>query len=304
MDLASLRVFVKVAQLASFTRAAEHLGIAKSRVSMQVRRLEAELGTRLLQRTTRVVRPTPEGERLVARATRLLLDADELTATFQTARALRGRVRIDLPNVFARDFLVPRLPDFIATHPHLELLISTTDRRVEVVREGFDCVLRVGSLGDSGLFARRLGVLPMMNLASASYLRKHGVPRTLADLDAHLLVHYSPTLGADPPTFEYPDGERYLERPMRSLVTVNGTDAYLAACVAGLGIIQVPRSGKSALLDDGTLLAVLPDLTAQPMPVSLMHAHGRNVPKRVRAVMSWIEKTLEPHVSGSGRPAP
>jgi DNA-binding transcriptional LysR family regulator len=136
----------------------------------------------------------------------------------------------------------------------------------------------------------------MMNLASASYLRKHGVPRTLAELDAHLLVHYSPTLGADPPTFEYPHGERYLERPMRSVVTVNGTDAYLAACVASLGIIQAPGSGKGALLDDGTLLAILPELTARPMPVSLLHAHGRSVPKRVRAVMSWIERTLAPHI--------
>jgi DNA-binding transcriptional LysR family regulator len=115
-DLESLRVFVKVAELASFTRAGEHLGIAKSRVSLQVRQLEAELGTRLLQRTTRVVRPTPEGERLVALAARLLLDADELTATFQAGRALRGRVRVDFPTVFARDVLVPRLPDFIAAH--------------------------------------------------------------------------------------------------------------------------------------------------------------------------------------------
>jgi DNA-binding transcriptional LysR family regulator len=294
MDLDSLRVFVKVAALASFTRAAEHLGMPKSRVSQQVRALESELGVHLLQRTTRAVRPTPDGELLVARAGKLLLEADELSAMFQGGRALRGRVRVDLPVVFARDVLIPRLPELLAAHPQLELLISTTDRRVELVREGFDCVLRIGALEDSELSARRLGVLPMVNLASPSYLRKYGTPRRLDDLDAHSVVHYSLTLGGAPPTFEYRAGDTYVERPMRSAVTVNSADAYLAACTAGLGIIQVPLSGKSTLLADGTLVAILPEFCAEPMPVSLMHAHGRNVPKRVRAVMSWIAQTLEP----------
>ena len=296
MDLESLRIFVKVAELASFTRAAEQLGMPKSRVSLHVSSLESELGARLLQRTTRAVRPTADGEQLMARAAKLLLDADELTAMFQAARALRGRVRVDLPTVFARDVLIPRLPELLAAHPHLELLISTTDRRVELVREGFDCVLRIGPLADSGLHARRLGELRMINLASAAYIRKHGLPRRLEDLDAHTVVHYSPSLG-DPPTFEYREGERYLERPMRCVVTVNSADAYLAACVAGLGIIQVPRGGKLAQVEDGTLVEVLPDFTAQAMPVSLMHAHGRNPPKRVRAVMTWIAQTLAPHLA-------
>jgi DNA-binding transcriptional LysR family regulator len=294
MDLDSLRVFVKVAELASFTRAAVHLGMPKSRVSLQVRALETELGVRLLQRTTRAVRPTPDGEQLVSRAGKLLQDADELSSMFQGARALRGRVRLDLPTMFARDVLIPRLPELLALHPQLELLISTTDRRVELVREGFDCVLRIGALEDSGLSARRLGQLPMLNLASASYLRKFGTPRRLEDLDAHIVVNYSLTLGGEPPTFEYRAGSAYLERPMRSAVTVNSADAYLAACIAGLGIIQVPHSAKSPPPGDGTLVEILPELSAQPMPVSLMHAHGRNVPKRVRVVMGWIAQTLDP----------
>ena len=294
MNLESLRIFVKVATLASFTRAAEQLGIPKSRVSLRVQALERELGSKLLVRTTRAVRPSPDGEQLLLRASKLLQEADELTAMFQGARTLRGRVRIDLPTVFARDVLIPRLPEFLAAHPHLELLVSTTDRRVEIVREGFDCVLRVGPLDDSDLTVRQLGVLPMVNLASASYLRRRGVPQRLDDLDDHVLVHYSRTLGGDPPTFEYREGDRYVEREMRSVVTVNGTDAYLAACIAGLGIIQVPMSGKRKHLEDGSLVEVLPELTAQPMPVSLLHPHGRNPPKRVRAVMSWVAESLAP----------
>jgi DNA-binding transcriptional LysR family regulator len=297
MDLEAVRVFVKVAELASFTRAAEQLGMTKSRASLRVRALEEDLGSHLLQRSTRVVRLTPDGEQFLARARRLLLDADELAAMFHAARALRGRVRVDLPVGIARDVVIPRLPEFLAAHPGLEILLSTSDRRVEVVREGFDCVLRIGVLPDSGLVARRLGALAMTNYASAAYLRKYGTPRTIDELDRHFIVHYSLSLGADEPAFEYRDGDRYRERPMRSLVTVNTSDAYGAACVAGLGIIQSPRWGYTDLLQSGVLVEVLPDFPCAPMPVTIVHAHGRNVPKRVRAVMAWIAQVVEPLVA-------
>src|SRR5689334_16986105 len=121
MELETLRIFVKVAELASFTRAGEQLGLSKARVSQSIRALEEELGSTLLSRTTRAVRPTPDGEHLLVRATRLLAEADEVSSMFQAARALRGRVRIDLPAIFARDVIIPRLPDFLGAHPHLEV---------------------------------------------------------------------------------------------------------------------------------------------------------------------------------------
>jgi DNA-binding transcriptional LysR family regulator len=296
MDLESLRVFVKVTELASFTRAAEQLGMSKARVSQRLGALEEELGSALLQRTTRAVRPTPDGEQLLARARRLVLDADEVATMFRAAKTLRGLVRVDLPATFGRDVLIPRLPEFFAAHPEIELHVSTTDRRVEVVRDGFDCVLRIGALTDSGLVAKRLGALSMTNCASASYVKKFGVPRTIADLDRHFLVNYSPTLGSDPPVFEYRENGRNLEQPMKSVITVNSADAYLAACLAGLGIIQAPLTGKGIHLDDGSLVAVLAEFTPEPMPVSIVHAHGRNIPKRVRAVMAWIADALAPYL--------
>jgi DNA-binding transcriptional LysR family regulator len=294
VDLEAVRIFVKVAELGSFTRAAEHLGMPKSRVSLRVSTLEDELGSQLLQRTTRAVRLTPDGELFLARAGRLVVEADEVAAMFQAPRTLRGRVRVDLPVTIARELIIPRLPELLAAHPGLELLVSATDRRVDVVREGFDCVLRVGELSDSGLVAKRLGVLPMTNYASPAYLRKYGVPRNLDDLDRHLIVHYSQSLGADPPTFEYREGNQFRERPMRSLVTVNDTAAYEAACLAGLGIIQAPRWTRRGPLEQGLLVEVLPEYTCRAMPVSLVHGHGRNVPKRVRAVMGWIAQVVEP----------
>jgi DNA-binding transcriptional LysR family regulator len=297
MDLESVRVFVKVAELTSFTRAGEHVGQSKSRVSQRVSELEAELGSPLLLRSTRAVRLTPDGELFLPRARRLVAEADELAAMFQAPRTLRGSVRIDLPINFARDVVIPRLPEFLAAHPQLEVLLSATDRRVDLVREGFDCVVRVGPLHDSGLVVRRLGVLPMANFASRSYLLQYGVPRSLDDLDRHLLVHYSTRFGSDAPGFEYRDGDGYRERPMRSVVTVNNADAYHAACVAGLGIMQTPRAGRDASVASGELVELLPEYTCEPMPVSLLHASGRNPPKRTRAVMGWLTQVFVPHLA-------
>jgi DNA-binding transcriptional LysR family regulator len=297
LDLDNLAAFLKVAELASFTRAAAQLGMPKARISARVQALEDGLGVRLLQRTTRTVRLTPDGEQLVPRAQQLVVEADEVETMFQGSRALRGLVRVDLPITFARDFIIPRLPELLATHPQLELEVSTTDRRVDVAREGFDCVLSIGNLRASGLVAIRLGALQMANCASAGYVKKYGLPRVLADLDRHLLVQYEPSFGTTPATFEYREGRGYAQYPMKRVVAVNTADAYRTACIAGLGIIQAPRMGLRTLIEDGILVELLADLAAEPMPVSIVHPHGRKVPKRVRAVMSWLAGVMQPRLA-------
>lgn len=288
MDLDGVRMFVKVAELASFTRAAEQLGFSKARVSSAVADLETDIGSRLLQRSTRAVRLTPHGEEFLVRARQLVSEADDLATMFRGGSTLRGRVRIDMPQSLARVLCIPRLPELLAAHPHLELQLGTTDRQVDVIREGFDCVVRVGKLTESGLIARRLCELPMINCASPSYLRKHGTPRSLDDLDEHLIVHYSTRFGTVTPSFEYRDGTVYREKSMRCMITVNSTESYHAACVAGLGIIQSPRSGLLPSIAAGEMVEILPQYTCEPMPLSLVHAHGRNVPRHVRAVMNWL----------------
>ncbi len=176
------------------------------------------------------------------------------------------------------------------------MLISTSDRRVDLLREGFDCVMRIGALADSGLVAKRIGVLQMMNCASPRYLEKYGTPRSVSDLAQHLLVHYSLTFAGEAPSFEYFDGDRYREQEMRCAVTVNSTDAYQAACLAGLGIIQAPRTGMAASLASGGLVEVLPDLQAEPLPVSLVQGHSRQARAPVRAVMAWLTQIMAPHL--------
>lgn len=297
MDLDALRVFVKVAELGSFTRASEHLGLSKARASIRIQELEAGIGSRLLHRSTRTVRLTTDGEQFLGRARRLIADADELAAMFSAPSNLRGRVRLDLPIGFARNVVIPRLPEFLASHPQLEMLVSTTDRRVDLLREGFDCVMRVGALSDSGLVAKRLGVVEMMNCASPRYLEKYGTPRSLADLAQHVVVHYSLNFGSELPSFEYFDGRGYQELEMRSAVTVNSSDAYHSACLAGLGIIQAPRTGMVASLASGALLEILPELRAAPMPVSLVQGHSRQARAPVRAVMAWLTEIMKPHLT-------
>ncbi|UJR86981.1 Hypothetical protein I5071_90820 [Sandaracinus amylolyticus] len=291
VDIESVRVFVRVAELRSFTQAARQLGMPKARASAHVQKLEAALGTQLLQRSTRIVRPTPEGEQLLKRARGFLVEADEIAALFQAERGLRGRVRVELPNLIARELVIPRIPELLERHPQLELEIRATGRAATALREGLDIVLRVGNADEPGLVGRRIGEAQMMNLASPSYLRRHGTPRCVDDLRDHLVVHYASDAA---PVFEYFDGETYKELPMRSVLTVDSTEAYVAACVAGLGIVQVPRPGQDRTAD--LLVEIMPELTARPLPIALLHTHGRSVPRRVRAVMTWLTELLTPLV--------
>jgi DNA-binding transcriptional LysR family regulator len=301
MDLESLTIYARVAELASFTQAADQLGLPKARVSTAVQALESQLGTRLLHRTTRSVRMTPDGEAFYERCKAVIADIDELGSLFQQApTALRGRLRIDMPTAMAREIVIPRLGEFMAAHPLIDLELSSTDRRVDLVHEGFDCVVRVGTLADSELIARPLGHYRMVNCASPAYLAAHGTPTSLNDLDAHWLVHYSSTLGTGSPGWEYVDGGgRVRFKPMRGRLTVNNAHAYKAACVAGLGLIQAPQIAP--LLGDGQLIEVLPQFRAAPMPVSLLYAHRAGLSKRLRALMDWIALVLAPHLAAVDR---
>ena len=298
MDLNELRIFARVATLSSFTQAAEQLGLTKSRVSAAVQRLEAQLGARLLQRSTRQVRLTSDGAQFLARCEELLHDAEQLQGMFQPAASgLRGRLRIDLPNAIARDLIIPRLPEFLAAHPLLEVGISTSDHRVDLLHEGFDCVLRIGSLASAELIARPLGAIAMCNLASPAYLAAHGTPRSLDDLAHHRLVHYAGKLNLQGVGWEYQDGAQARVHPMRASIVVNGTDAYQAACLAGLGLIQAPQRGAQHLLDQGRLVAVMPEFAPAPMPVSLLYPHRRQLPARVAACLNWITEVVTPHLA-------
>ena len=292
----AMRIFLRVAELASFTAAAEQLGMGKASTSNAVQLLEDRLGTRLLHRTTRRVQMTQDGQAFYERSKDVLADLDALQGLFRGSQAgLRGRLRVDMPLAVARDMVLPHLPEFFKLHPALEMELSSTDRRVDLVQEGFDCVLRVGTLGDSSLIARPLGSYRQINCASPAYLALHGLPQALTDLASHQLVHYVGTLGARSPGFEYVDkvGGAACWLSMPGAITVNNSDAYQGACLAGLGIIQVPEIGVRALLQQGRLVELLPDYCAAPLPISIVYPHRRHLPLRVQAFMNWLTQLMQ-----------
>jgi DNA-binding transcriptional LysR family regulator len=292
-----LRTFVRVTELSSFTQAGESLGLPRSTVSEHVQALEALLGARLLQRTTRTVQATQDGRVLYERSKDLLAHMEELEGLFRQDEAqLAGRIRVDMPNAMARGLVMPQLPSFMARHPLVEMEISSSDRQVDVIAEGFDCVVRVGAQPDQSVVARKVCSMPMVNCVSPAYLQRYGVPATLADLAQHQLVHYVRPLGARSAGFEYLQGNKVQRLAMAGRVTVSSTDAYQAACLGGLGIIQVPLLGVRDLLASGELVSVLPDYLAPPLDVSMLYAGQRHLPLRVRVFMEWLAATLQAHI--------
>jgi DNA-binding transcriptional LysR family regulator len=293
--LDAMQVFVRVAEQASFTRAAESLGLLKATVSVAVQELETSLGTRLLHRTTRKVQMTLDGQAYYERCKELLSELDNMQSMFrQSGEAIRGRLRVDMPAGLARLYIVPRLPEFLKAHPQIEFELSSTDRFVDLVQEGFDCVVRVGAPRDPQLIARPLGQMKFINCASAEYLSRRGTPRTLEDLKTHDLIHYVVTFGKKSPGFEYPEDGEYRYLPMSGPVVVNNSDAYNAACLAGLGIMQAPEIGVREHLARGELVEVLPNYRPEPMSAWLLYAHRRNLPRRVRIFMDWVAEVLRP----------
>jgi len=294
-----MRVFLRVAELTSFTRAAETLALPKGTVSQAVSELEAELGTRLLHRTTRRVELTQDGSVFAERARDLVSDLDELTSHFQDGGAvLRGRVRADMSSNLARSVILPRLPEFLAAHPGIELELSSTDRFVDLAREGFDFTVRTTGRLDPNLIARPLGAFQVINCVSRLYASRFGLPRSLDELSRHTIVHYASVLGAPPDGFEYLDADGVLKTvPMHGPLTVSSAGAYLAAARAGLGLVQVPVVGVRPLLETGELIEVLSDFPAPSLPVSLVYLNRRHQPRRVRVFMDWVASLITPYLA-------
>lgn len=293
----AMQLFLRVAELESFTRAADTLGLPKGSVSRQIQALENHLGCRLLHRTTRRVLLTQDGMVYYERAKDLLSNLDELDSMFQSdPSSVSGRLRVDMPVAVARHVVIPQLPDFLQQYPGIELELSSSDRLVDVIREGFDCVVRVGTLKDSGLIARPLGKLTVINCASPAYLSRFGYPESLDDLSTHALVHYATNIGVRPPGFEVAkeNGTQWVKAG--GVLTVNSTETYHAACLAGLGIIQAPRVGVRNALHGGKLVEILPQYRAAPMPVSLLYPHRRNLSRRVHLFMEWLTAALQDYV--------
>lgn len=287
------RVFVRVVDCASFTRAADTLHLPRSTVSAAVQELEGRVGARLLARTTRKVAPTVEGGAFYERCLRLIADVEEVEGLFrQTDAQLAGRLRVDMPGRIGRLIVMPALPGFLDRYPGLSVEIGATDRAVDLVEEGIDCTIRVGPLSDSSLIAHPIGELVLVNVASPAYLARHGTPRTPADLAGQRAVGYaSPSTGRVDPWEWIEDGApRLLDLP--AAVTVNSAEAYIAAAVAGLGLIQIPAYDVRRHIAAGELVEVMPDHRAGPLSMTLLYPSRRHLSRRLKAFAGWLVPLL------------
>ncbi|WP_047534417.1 LysR family transcriptional regulator [Methylotenera sp. N17] len=293
----AIKRFLRVAELGSFTRAADALGLPKASISQAIQQLETKLETQLLHRTTRKVQLTPDGQLFYERGKDVLSELDELASLFLTDdRSVQGVIRVDMSHPMARQLVIPHLPEFFQKYPNLHIELNSSDRHVDLIAEGYDCVIRTGNLADSGLIVRKVGEMRQTNFVSPAYIAAHGEPKELKDLDKHLLVHYNVSGGQKFDAFEYWDGQQCQKVSMQSRITVNNTDAYRAACIAGLGVMQAPLLGAQEYLLTGQLVEVLKNYTAPPMPVSILYPHRRNLSKRVRILMDWLSDLLAQHL--------
>jgi DNA-binding transcriptional LysR family regulator len=289
-----MQLYTRIVDRGSFTLAAQDLEVPRSTATQVIKELEIRLGVRLLQRTTRSVRSTLDGEAYYQRCVAILGEIEDAESAFRDAKP-RGLLRVDVHGTLARYFVLPALPAFLAEYPDLQLQMSEGDRLVDLVREGIDCVLRVGDLQDGAMIGRRVAMLTEVTCASPVYLGRYGVPATLADLEGHVAVAFmsSATGAALPLEFTVEGVLRNLVLP--AAVTVAAAESYVAAARLGLGLIQVPYYHVAAELAAATLVEILPQHRPSPTPVSLLYPHRRQLSLRVRVFIDWLAREFAKH---------
>ncbi|MFP5500152.1 LysR family transcriptional regulator [Pseudomonas sp. PE-S1G-1] len=283
----AMKVFVRIYERSSFTLAADDLNLPRATLTHTLNQFEAWLGTRLLERSTRRVRPTLDGEAYYLRCVQLLAELEEAELAFRSV-APKGRLRVDLHGTLAKYFVIPALPQFMARYPEIELSISEADRFVDLIAEGVDCVLRAGTLGDSALIGRRVATLRQVTCASPAYLRKYGEPKRLADLGEHRAVNYVSRTTAKLFPFEFMVDGQVQEVTIEGALSVFGAEIYSASAVAGLGIIQCPHYRIAELINQGVMQEILIDTPPPPMPVSVLYPQNRHMSPRVRVFVDWL----------------
>jgi DNA-binding transcriptional LysR family regulator len=280
----SMRLFTRVVERRSFTGAAQDLGLPRSTATEVLKQLEKRLGVRLLQRTTRQVAPTLDGEAYYRRCLAILSDVEEAESAFTGAKP-SGALKVDVHGTLARHFLMPGLPGFLAEYPDIQLHLGEGDKLVDLIREGVDCVLRVGEPRDSAMVGKRVALLEEGTFASAAYLERLGTPRRPEDLANHRMIGFvSSATGNVMPLELTVDGKLVYFTPPLALSVASG-ESMVAAAEAGLGLIQLPRYHAA-----GRLIEVLADYRPSATPVSLLYPHNRQLSPRVRVFIDWVTK--------------
>lgn len=291
----AMQAFARVVETGSFTKAADTLHISRTSVTQLVQQLEAHLQVRLLNRTTRKVGMTADGEAYYARVLRLLADLQEAEASLPGASATpRGRLRVDVPSPFASTLLIPALPDFYARYPDIRIDLGVSDRVVDVIDENVDCVVRGGELTDLSLMARKVGDLELGVFAAPAYLARFGTPQHPQELDVsdHRIVGFLwARTGRALPIAMRRDNEQLNIKGQYALAVDDG-NAYLAAGLAGLGVLWLPRYMSQRFEATGELVALFPGWTMQPMPLYLAYPPNRHISRALRVFIDWVVELM------------
>jgi LysR family transcriptional regulator for bpeEF and oprC len=289
--LQSMRLFARLAELGSFTKAAESLDIGRPQVTRYIQELETSLGVRLFQRTTRKVALTAEGERFYERVQEILADISAATTMFDRSGAtLAGRLRVDIPTAFAQLKFIKSLKEFTAAYPGINVVLGVTDRAVDLIGEGIDCALRIGDLPDSSLIARPIAMATMVTCAAPAYLHEHGEPETLDDLASHQGVNFlsGRSNRALPWHFSVKGQDRVFVS--NTGITVNESNAYVQCGVSGFGIIQAPGIAVAEHLDSGDLVEILKRYRPAPRPVTLLYPSRTHLAPQVQVFIEWLQE--------------
>lgn len=291
----TLDLFVRIVDRGSFSAAAADLGISRPVATTAIKELEQRLGTRLLQRSTRHVQATVEGQAYYRRCVAILADLED--ADRGAGGAVAGLLRVDVVGNLARTILLPALPEFLARHPALTVYLGEGERFVDLVREGVDCVVRAGELADSDMVVRRLGTMEEITVASPGYLAEHGAPGSPARLDGHVMVGFVSSRTGQPLPLEFTRDGEVVQVALPARVLVGGADTSAEAARLGLGLVQAPRYRFADDLASGRLVEVLADFPPTPTPVSVLYPSSRQLSPRVRVFIDWLVETVGPQLA-------
>lgn len=292
----AMSLFVRVAEMGGIARAAESLGIPNATATTLIQKLEASLGVKLLNRTTRRVSVTPDGAAYYTRAAAILAevrDAEESLA--QHSKAPRGRLRVDAPTLIARSVIVPALPGFFAEYPGIDLALACNERHFDLVAEGIDCALWIGELDDESLVARRVGFLYFATCAAPAYIARHGVPAHPRELAQHRCInHFSPRTG-ETLQWVFSKGAERVQAVFPGHLALEDENSYVSAAEAGLGIAQMPAFVVKDAMERGALDLVLGDWFPEPAPLHVVYPQSRHLSRRVRVFVEWLAALIADH---------
>jgi DNA-binding transcriptional LysR family regulator len=289
-QLLAMRVFARVVEAGTFTKAADSLHMPNATVTKLIQSLESHLGVKLLQRTTRRVSVTPDGAAYYEKTGRLLKELGDIDGSFGSAQAKpRGHLRIDCGGSTASLLLIPALPEFLQRYPDIQIDLGVSDRHVDLISDNVDCVIRGGVLTDMSMVGRQIGAAGWVTCATPAYLKQHGVPTHPDDLaTGHRVVNYLSARTGRVTPMRFNKGGEKLEISLRHAVGVNESNAHFAAGLAGLGIIQTFAYTARAQIAGGALVPVLEDWQPAPYPFHVVYPPNRHLSNRLRVFIDWI----------------